>query len=241
MAKEKTPRKKRIRRLLWRAILLALLLLAAYFFWIFAHVLWWNYANPSETRFMARRLAIIRQHDPQAILKHQWVNYDQISTPFKRAVVAAEDDRFIEHHGFDWDGISHALEKNLKQGETIAGGSTITQQLAKNLFLSFERNVFRKGKEAMITVIIETVWTKKRILEVYLNVAEWGDGVFGAEAAARHYYGVSAAQIDEAQAARLAVMLPNPRRYEKVFPEYLATHADRVQSRMRYTVLPSEE
>ena len=120
----------------------------------------------------------------------------------------------------------------------MAGGSTISQQLAKNLFLSPSRSYLRKGQEAIITLMIEKTWTKRRILEVYLNVVEWGNGIFGAEAAARRYYGIPAASLGPAQAARMAVMLPNPRRYEKQFGPRLAAHAARVQRRMIYSEVP---
>jgi monofunctional biosynthetic peptidoglycan transglycosylase len=143
------------------------------------------------------------------------VPYEKISVQLKRAVISAEDDKFVDHEGFDWEGIQKALEKNQKKGKVVAGGSTISQQLAKNLLLSPTKSFMRKGEEAIITVWIELLWDKRRILEVYLNVVEWGDGVFGAEAAAKRYFGVSAAQLGAEQAARLAVMLPAPRRYER--------------------------
>ena len=120
----------------------------------------------------------------------------------------------MDHEGFDWDGIQKAMEKNQKKGHFVAGGSTITQQLAKNLFLTPNRSLLRKGEEALITLMIEALWDKQRIFEVYLNVIEWGNGVFGAEAAARHYYGSSAAQLSAEQAAKLAGMVPNPRYYD---------------------------
>ena len=141
--------------------------------------------------------------------------YDRISVNLKRAMVAAEDAKFVDHEGFDWDGIQLALEKNQKKGRVVAGGSTITQQLAKNLFLSPSRSYWRKAEEAVITVMLEAMLSKRRILEIYLNVIEWGNGMFGAEAAARHYFGVSAAQLSAEQAARLAAMAPNPRFYER--------------------------
>ena len=143
------------------------------------------------------------------------VDYGRIAPALKRAVVAAEDAKFADHEGFDWDGIERALERNQKKGRIVAGGSTITQQLAKNLFLSPTKSYFRKGQEAVITVLLEALLTKRRILELYLNVIEWGNGVFGAEAAARHYFGVGAAQLSVEQAARLAAMAPNPRFYER--------------------------
>ncbi len=130
-------------------------------------------------------------------------------------MIAAEDANFVEHEGFDWDGIQLALEKNQKRGRVVAGGSTITQQLAKNLFLSPARSYWRKGEEAIITVLLEAILPKDRIFELYLNVIEWGNGVFGAEAAARRYFGISAAQLSSEQAARLAAMAPNPRFYER--------------------------
>ncbi|MCL2308790.1 MAG: monofunctional biosynthetic peptidoglycan transglycosylase [Proteobacteria bacterium] len=229
---------KRIKRWLKWGFLWLLLAGFLYFCWLFAQVVWWNYANPHETAVMAERLAAMREKDPKATLQQTWVPYERISKQLKRAVVAAEDDRFLDHGGFDWNGMTKALEKNLKRGKTVAGGSTISQQLAKNLFLSSRRSYTRKAEEAIITVMIETVWSKERILEVYLNVAEWGDGIFGAEAAARHYYGVNAAQLDAQQAARLAVMLPNPRRYQKIFPPRLEAHAQRIEKRMQMSVVP---
>ena len=161
-----------------------------------------------------RRSALQAKH-PGAQLKHQWVAYPRISQNLKLAVIAAEDTSFIEHEGFDWKGIEQALEKNQKKGKVVAGGSTITQQLAKNLFLSGERSYLRKGQEAVITWMIEYQMDKDRILEIYLNVVEWGNGVFGAEAAARHYFNISSAQLSREQAARLAAMLPNPRFYDR--------------------------
>jgi monofunctional biosynthetic peptidoglycan transglycosylase len=183
--------------------------------WYLGWVLWWKWVNPQTTSFQSQRLDEARQKNPKAELKRQWVPYEKISTHLKRAVVAAEDDKFVDHEGFDWEGIQKALEKNQKKGKVVAGGSTISQQLAKNLLLSPTKSLLRKGEEAIITVWIELLWDKRRILEVYLNVVEWGDGVFGAEAAARRYFNVSAAQLGAEQAARLAVMLPAPRRYER--------------------------
>jgi monofunctional biosynthetic peptidoglycan transglycosylase len=182
--------------------------------WFFGWLLWWKWTPPAETHFMRLRLVELRQQDPAASLRYQWVDYAQISQHLKRAVIAAEDAHFIEHDGFDWAGIQLALKKNQKKGRFVAGGSTLTQQLAKNLFLSPQRSLLRKGQEALITLMIEALWDKKRIFEVYLNVIEWGNGVFGAEAAARHYYQTSAARLTPRQAARLAAMTPNPRYYD---------------------------
>jgi monofunctional biosynthetic peptidoglycan transglycosylase len=202
-------------RFLKRTVLIVLALVLGYQLWIFGHVVYWRWYNPSETRFMDEQLSVLQAQDPNATLKHQWVPYERISSHLKRALIAAEDAKFLEHEGFDWEGIQAAWEKNQKRGRITAGGSTISQQLAKNLFLSGKRSYLRKIEEATITVMLEAVMDKRRIFEIYLNVIEWGNGVFGAEAAARHYYGVSAARLTPAQAAKLAAMVPNPRYYDK--------------------------
>ncbi len=197
----------------------SLLAIAGLFFlwqvWLLAWVLLWSWVNPGETRFMEIRLAELRQKNPQAQLKQQWVPYERISPHLKRAIIAAEDAKFVDHEGFDWEGMQKASEKNQKRGRTVAGGSTISQQLAKNLFLTPTKSYVRKVEEAIITLMLEGLWSKRRIFEVYLNVIEWGNGVFGAEAAARHYYNTGAAQLGPEQAARLAGMVPNPRYYDR--------------------------
>ena len=197
----------------WRVFLMALIALVAIQFWFLVHVWYWAGNNPESTAFMRARLEILQQDNPKARLRQQWVPYQRISGHLKRAIVAAEDAKFVNHNGFDWDGIQKAYEKNLREGEIVAGGSTITQQLAKNLFFSGERTWWRKAQEAVVAVMIETVMSKRRILEIYLNVIEWGEGVFGAEAAARHHYGTTAAGLSPEQAARLASIVPSPRRY----------------------------
>lgn len=221
-----------------RGLAIALLLLLFWQAVLLTQVVWWSRFDPGSTSFMRQRLAELRKTDPKAELRQRWVAYENISVHLKRAVVAAEDDRFLDHRGFDWEGIQRALERNAERGRLAAGGSTISQQLAKNLFLSSSRSWLRKGQEAVLTLMIETTWEKRRILEVYLNVAEWGNGVFGAEAAARHYYGRPASSLGPAEAARLAVMLPNPRRYESEFGPRLAAHAARVQRRMIHSQVP---
>jgi monofunctional biosynthetic peptidoglycan transglycosylase len=200
-------------RFTWRLALLALIALTLLQFWFFSCVWYWSAHNPDSTAFMRSRLERIREERPQARIQYQWVPYSAISAHLKRAVIAAEDTRFLQHDGFDWEGIRKAYEKNLREGEVVAGGSTITQQLAKNLFFSGERTWWRKAQEAAITVMVEVIMDKRRILELYLNVIEWGEGVFGAEAAARHHFHVSAGQLTPEQAARLAAMVPSPRRY----------------------------
>jgi monofunctional glycosyltransferase len=205
---------KSLWRWLWRGIALIFFALLLYQGWIFAHIWWWKDHNPASTAFMDARLAEMRETRPDANLQQLWVPYSRISANLKRALIAAEDSKFLDHEGFDWEGIQKAYEKNMKKGKIVAGGSTISQQLAKNLFLSGSRHPLRKVEEAVITVMLENTLSKRRILEIYLNVIEWGNGVFGAEAAARHYYGTSAAALSAEQAARLASMVPSPRYYD---------------------------
>ena len=223
----------------WRLLLLALVVLTALQFWFLVHVWYWATHNPQMTAFMRYRLEIVREDNPAATLRHRWVPYNRISAHLKRAAIAAEDGKFLTHRGFDWDGMRAAYEKNVREGEIVSGGSTITQQLAKNLFLSGERAWWRKLQEAAITVMLETIMSKRRILEVYLNVVEWGDGVFGAEAAARYHFGVPASQLTAEQAARLAVMLPSPRKYGPgANTAYLQRRASVIQARMNSAQLP---
>ena len=204
-----------LNRWLWIAVGFVFLLLILYQLWVLAHVAWWVNHNPSTSAFMEERLGILQEKNPDAELRHRWVPYNQISNHLKRAVIAAEDAKFVDHEGFDWQGIQRAMVKNAKRGKIVAGGSTISQQLAKNLFLSGRRTPWRKGEEALITMMLERLMTKQRIFEIYLNVIEWGDGVFGAEAASRHYFNATAAQLGPAQASKLAAMVPNPRFYDK--------------------------
>lgn len=229
----------RLRRWAKRVLLALVLLVAAYQAWVLAQILFWKYFNPGTTSFMALRLDELREKNPQAELRQHWVPYARISPHLKRAVIAAEDDGFVDHEGFDWEGMQKALERNQRRGRVVAGGSTITQQLAKNLFLSPSKSYLRKAEEALITLMIEWLWDKQRILEVYLNVVEWGNGVFGAEAAARRYYGISAAQLGPEQAARLAVMLPNPRKFERAgISPYVARRTGVILGRMRAAEVP---
>ena len=206
---------KALKRLFWRVALALVAFVLLYQLWVFLHVWWWVDHNPDSSAFMEAQAEILQSKDPEAEITHRWVPYNRISNHLKRAVIAAEDAKFVDHEGFDWDGIQKAFDKNLKQGKIVAGGSTISQQLAKNLFLSGRRTPWRKLEEAMITLMLEKLMSKRRILEIYLNVIEWGNGVFGAEAAARHYYKTSAANLGPEQAAKLAAMVPNPRYYDK--------------------------
>ena len=180
-----------------------------------AQILWWRSNPVGGTSFMDYRVDELRAKNPKAQLRYQWVPYERMSNNVKRAMIAAEDAKFVDHEGFDWDGIQRALQKNERRGRIVAGGSTITQQLAKNLFLTPTRSYVRKGQEAVITLMLEALLPKRRIFEIYLNVIELGSGVFGVEAASRHYFSTSAASLSAAQGARLAAMAPNPRFYER--------------------------
>ena len=171
--------------------------------------------RPVPTAFMEYREAQWAEENRDKEIRHKWVSFSQISPNVIKAVLIAEDDKFWKHEGFDIGGMEQALERSLKKG-TVAGGSTISQQLAKNLYLSPSKNPVRKFKEAILTWRIERNLSKRRILEIYLNVAEWGDGIFGIEAAARHYYGKSAKHLSGHEAARLAAVLPNPIKYSPV-------------------------
>ena len=222
-----------------RVLAVLVLLVIAWQGWYLGWVVWWKFADPDMTSFMSLRLDELREKDPRAELKKQWVTYARISAHLKRAVVAAEDAKFSEHEGFDWEGIQKALEKNQKKGKIVAGGSTISQQLAKNLFLSGTKTPWRKAQEAIITLMLEAVLDKRRILEIYLNVVEWGSGVFGAEAAARHYYAIPAVQLSAEQAARLAVLLPNPRKFGRLpNSPYLAARSQVILGRMSSADIP---
>jgi monofunctional biosynthetic peptidoglycan transglycosylase len=207
--------------------------------WFFAWVLVWKVYEPGPTQFMKIRLAELQKKNPGAKLQQTWVSYGFISPNLKRALIAAEDSKFMQHNGFDLDGIQKAFEKNEKRGRITAGGSTISQQLAKNLFLWPEKSFIRKGEEALITLMIESTWSKRRILEVYMNEIEWGTGIFGAEAASRHYFGISANELNEYQAAMLASMVPSPQYYDrKGETEGLARQTEVILERMNKVAIP---
>jgi monofunctional glycosyltransferase len=224
--------------LLWLIVVTFTVVLAvqAYFF---LQIWWWVDHNPESTSFMRHQLVLMQQKNPKARLQQKWVPYERISNHLKRAIIASEDSNFSEHEGVDWEALQKAYEKNARKGKIVAGGSTITQQLAKNLFLSGERSYLRKAQEFIITYMLEFLMDKERIFEIYLNVVEWGSGVFGAEAAAQHYYGVSAASLGPAQSAQLAVMLPNPRFFDRNRGSgYLARRTNVILRRMGAAELP---
>jgi monofunctional biosynthetic peptidoglycan transglycosylase len=213
--------------------------------------------DPESTAFQRSEAFRIEQTRGHLRWSQEWVPYTRISDNLKRAVIASEDDSFANHDGVDWESLEKAWEKNQKAEERaakqqaharanapvrrvkIVGGSTITQQLAKNLLLSGERTLLRKGQEIVLTFALEKMMSKERILEIYLNSVEWGEGVFGCEAAARHYYRKSASQLTAYEAARLAVMLPRPKYFEKVPNSgYLAARASTIVARMHGAELP---
>lgn len=230
-------------RLLKAGVLAVIGLLLLYQVGLFILVLYYKFQHPSNTAIMQQTLRALRHHDPNAQLRHEWVPYDQISTHLKRAVVASEDSNFINHSGVEWQDIMRALEYNRKQAargsSAMRGGSTISQQLAKNLFLSNSRSYVRKGQELIITYMIEFTMSKERILELYLNYAQWGTDVFGAQAAAKHYFKRDAAALGPSQSARLASMLPRPAYYDRNgVTSYLRSRTATIQQRMRLVEVP---
>ncbi|MBI5279488.1 MAG: monofunctional biosynthetic peptidoglycan transglycosylase [Burkholderiales bacterium] len=212
--------------------------------------------DPESTTFQRSEAWRIATQKGRLPWRQEWVPYSQISDHLKRAVIASEDDSFANHDGVDWEALEKAWEKNARaeaqaskraaqspkasaRQPKIVGGSTITQQLAKNLLLSGERTLLRKGQEIVLTFALERMLSKQRILEIYLNSVEWGDGVFGAEAASRHYYRKSASKLGPYEAARLAVMLPRPKYFEKLAGSgYLASRASVIAGRMGGAELP---
>jgi monofunctional biosynthetic peptidoglycan transglycosylase len=242
-------------------LLLGALALQIYFAARIALMAWVAPQSTSFQRSQAWRL-IVEKHE--LLWSQQWVDGPAISPLLKRAVIASEDAGFTDHGGVDWDALEKAWERNQREearlekrkpkasksvpanaasrpapAPKVVGGSTITQQLAKNLFLSGERHLVRKGQEFMLTMMLETLLSKQRILEIYLNEVEWGEGVFGAQAAARHYFRIDARQLSASQAARLAVMLPAPKRFEKrPASPYLLSRAATIEARMPAVSLP---
>lgn len=230
-------------RVIFAGLFALLCLLVMYQLWLFSQVVWYAYRDPGGSAIMRQELSRLQETDPDAQLRYEWTPYDKISTSLKRAVVASEDSNFVGHEGVEWDAIRKAWEYNQRESERgggkMRGGSTITQQLAKNLFLSSSRSYARKVQELVLAYMIEHVMSKQRILELYLNVAEWGEGVFGAEAAARHYFKTHAGALSASQAARLAAMLPNPRYYDKHRnTRYLNSRTATLTRRMRLVEIP---
>ncbi len=185
--------------------------------------------NPSSTAYMEHRAAI----DGRSVPKLRWVSLKSVSPWLVRAVTISEDDNFWNHEGFDFEGMRVAFLRNLEEGRFAAGGSSITQQLAKNLYLTPDKDISRKIKEAVLAIRLESALSKRRILEIYLNVIEWGDGIYGIAAAAKHFYGVAPADLTAEQAARLVAVLPAPRKYSPVSgSRYVSNRANIFLSRM---------
>jgi monofunctional glycosyltransferase len=208
----------------------------------FAQIAAWNVIDPGSTAFMRADAWRLKAETPPVAIQHQWVPYEQISRNLKRAVIASEDADFANNNGYEVDAILQAWEKNRARGRIVAGGSTISQQLARNLFLSSEKSYLRKGQELIITWMLETLLDKERIFEIYLNSVEFGRGVYGAEAAARYYFKVPASRLTAGQAARLAVMLPNPKYFDlhRNSP-YLAQRTRVIARRMGAAELPASQ
>ena len=244
---------KALLRLLGLA-LLAGLALQIYFV---ARIALMTVVNPESTAFQRSEIYLVARHTGTLKWRQQWVPYAALPDHLKRAVIASEDASFAEHEGVDMEALEKAWEKNARAEQRAAqlgsrlaptraakpakiiGGSTITQQLAKNLFLSGERTLLRKGQELLLTLLLEALLDKRRILEIYLNSVEWGEGVFGAEAAAQHYYRKPAARLSAYEAARLAVMLPRPKYFEtRPGSGYLASRASTIAARMGGVELP---
>ena len=181
--------------------------------WAYGNILSYRAIAPYRTSFMSMRMDELAAEKPDVALDYRWVPYTQISVNLKKALIASEDAGFAEHSGFDWNGIKNAMQRNERSGKIRAGGSTISQQLAKNLFLNESRSYFRKAEEAVLTSMLEATTDKDRLYELYLNVIEWGYGIYGAEAAAQHWHRKSAAELTKAQAAELAARVPRPLYY----------------------------
>lgn len=244
----------------WRWLLWCVVALVALQVFFVARIACMAVLAPESTTFERSEVWRIRSEKGELRWRQEWVNYRDISDHLKRAVIASEDDGFSNHDGVDWDALEKAWEKNAKAEQRaaarkpgpntdkaaatvrppkIVGGSTITQQLAKNLFLSGERTLVRKGQEFVLTYVLEAFLSKQRILEIYLNNVEWGEGVFGAQAAAQHYFRKPASQLNAMEAARLAVMLPRPKYFEKLpNSAYLAHRAGVITARMGDAQLP---
>jgi monofunctional biosynthetic peptidoglycan transglycosylase len=244
-----------MRALLRWALLVLLAGIVLQLFFVF-RIAFMAVVDPQSTTFQRSEIWRVATEKGAVRWRQEWVPYPQISDHLKRAVIASEDDGFTNHDGVDWEALEKAWERNAKaeaqaqrraqarpsasaRPPKIVGGSTITQQLAKNLLLSGERTLLRKGQEFVLAFALERMLSKQRILEIYLNSVEWGEGVFGAEAAARHYYRKSAAKLTAYEAARLAVMLPRPKYFEKLPNSgYLASRASTIAQRMQGAELP---
>ena len=198
---------------LFRLLVLPPLALVLFNVYVYGSIISYRAVAPHHSAFMTARMAEFRREGRNVALDYRWRAYPDISANLKKALIASEDAAFAEHSGFDWNGIRNAINRNEKSGKIKGGGSTISQQLAKNLFLSEWQSYIRKGEEAAITAMLEATTDKDRIFELYLNVIEWDYGVYGAQAAAQRFFHTDAARLSKAQAAQLAARVPAPLRY----------------------------
>ncbi|HEU5296791.1 MAG TPA: monofunctional biosynthetic peptidoglycan transglycosylase [Burkholderiaceae bacterium] len=240
-------------RQLARALALLLIAVASLQVFFVVRIALMRWVDPQSTTFQRSEWWRL-EHGARFAWSQQWVDADRIAEPLKRAVIASEDAGFVDHSGVEWDAIERAWQRNQRAQNTdarrvaaggrqrpvkLVGGSTITQQLAKNLFLSGERTVARKAQEFVLTWTLEALLGKRRILEIYLNSVEWGEGVFGAQAAARHYHRVDASRLSPAAAAHLAVLLPAPKRFERnPGSPYVTGRAAVIEARLGDVELP---
>ena len=178
--------------------------------YVYGNILTYRALAPHHTSFMNMRMSQFTDEGRAVELDYRWVPYNQISVNLKKSLIASEDAGFAEHAGFDWNGIRNALRRNERSGTIRAGGSTISQQLSKNLFLNESKSYIRKAEEAAITSMMEAIMDKDRIFEIYLNVIEWGYGIYGAEAASQHFYRIPASALNKPQAALLTARVPAP-------------------------------
>ena len=224
--------KKRLLR--WSVFILSpILLFFLLYFLLMPDISKWKKENPKKTAFMEYREKQWKEKGRQIDIHQIWVPLSNISPYLIRAVLIAEDDKFWRHEGFDYEAIRRAIERDLKAKRLKFGGSTLSQQLARNLYLSPEKSLLRKMSEALITWKMEKVLSKKRILELYLNVLEWGEGIFGIEAASRHYYGKPSSELTPFEATRLAAILPSPKRYNPLGDQsYVTTRANDIYNIM---------
>ena len=207
--------------------------------YVYGNILTYRAVSPHQSAFMSMRMSQFRSEGRDVTLDYRWVPYNQISVNLKKALIASEDAGFAEHSGFDWRGMRNAFRKNEKSGEIRSGGSTISQQLSKNLFLNDGRNYLRKAEEAAITAMMEAVTDKDRIFELYLNVIEWGYGIYGAEAASQYFFKKPASDLSRQQAALLTARVPAPLFYaENPKSPRLRAKANIVLRRMRSAELP---
>jgi monofunctional biosynthetic peptidoglycan transglycosylase len=231
-----------LKKWFWKiTVIVSVIFILIQFYYVLC-ICYWKFFQVQNTSFMQEQTEQLQVKNPDfKELNYRWVDYDQMSVQIKRAVIASEDGKFSEHEGVDWDAIEKALESN-NNGKKIKGGSTITQQLAKNLFLSGSRSYIRKAQELIITYMLEGLLSKQRILELYLNIAEWGTGIFGIEAASQTYFKIPAKRLNAGQAAKLASMLPNPRYYGSHFSDRKLLRKTRIiTKRLKFSQLPEEE